>query len=106
MLNLDTHTWGNTIASRNESRQKRYNEESWLAGRHTPNTGICFKSHQLENIQQQKDDKRDQPRDDLDKYWRGTICQRSAQNTLTRSRCPGLSLPLNRVSKYVSEQSV
>ena len=32
------HTWGNTTASRKRTRTKRYNEKSWQAGRHTPNT--------------------------------------------------------------------
>ena len=34
------HTWDNATASRKRTRAKRYNEESWQAGRHTPNTGI------------------------------------------------------------------
>ncbi len=34
------YTWGNTTASRKITRTKRYNEESWQAGRHTPKTGI------------------------------------------------------------------
>ena len=33
-----THTWGNTAASRKRTGTKRYNKESWQAGRHTPNT--------------------------------------------------------------------
>ena len=31
-------------ASRKRTRTKRYNEESWQAGRHTPNTGISSKA--------------------------------------------------------------
>ena len=45
-----TCTWDNTTASRKRTRTKRYNEESWQAGRHTLNTGtsssnlaICLK---------------------------------------------------------------
>ena len=44
-----TCTWDNTTASRKRTKTKRYNEESWQAGRHTPNTGnksnlaICLK---------------------------------------------------------------
>ena len=34
----------NTTASRKRTRTKRYNEESWQAGRHTPNTGISSKA--------------------------------------------------------------
>ena len=37
-------TWDNTTASRKRTRTKRYNEESWQAGRHTPNTGISSKA--------------------------------------------------------------
>ena len=33
-----------TTASRKITRTKRYNEESWQAGRHTPNTGISSKA--------------------------------------------------------------
>ena len=33
-----TCTWDNTTASRKITRTKRYNEESWQAGRHIPNT--------------------------------------------------------------------
>ena len=32
-------TWDNTTASRKRTRTKRYNEESWQAGRHTPTPG-------------------------------------------------------------------
>ena len=39
-----TCTWDNTTASRKRTRTKRYNEESWQAGRHTPNTGISSKA--------------------------------------------------------------
>ena len=39
-----TCTWDNTTASRKITRTKRYNEESWRAGRHTPNTGISSKA--------------------------------------------------------------
>ena len=35
---------GQTTASRKRTRTKRYNEESWQAGRHTPNTGISSKA--------------------------------------------------------------
>ena len=35
---------GNTTASRKRTRTKRYNEEPWQAGRHTPNTGISSKA--------------------------------------------------------------
>ena len=38
-----TCTWDNTTASRKITRTKRYNEESWQAGWHTPNTGIYSK---------------------------------------------------------------
>ena len=34
----------NTAASRKRTRTKRYDEESWQAGRRTPNTGISSKS--------------------------------------------------------------
>ena len=37
-------TWDNTTVSRKRTRIKRYNEESWQAGRHTPNTGISSKA--------------------------------------------------------------
>ena len=37
-------TWDNTTASRKRTRTKRYNEESWQARRHTPNTGISPKA--------------------------------------------------------------
>ena len=37
-------TWDNTTASRKRTRTTRYNEESWQAGRHTPNTGISSKA--------------------------------------------------------------
>ena len=44
-------TWDNTTASRKRTRThrkitrtNRYNEESWQAGRHTPNTGISSKA--------------------------------------------------------------
>ena len=44
-------TWHNTTASmkrtstkRKRTRAKRYKEESWQAGRHTPNTGISSKA--------------------------------------------------------------
>ena len=33
-----------TTASRKRTRTKRYNEESWPAGRHTPNTGTSSKA--------------------------------------------------------------
>ena len=36
--------WDNTTASRKRTKTKRYNEESWQAGRHTPNTGISSKA--------------------------------------------------------------
>ena len=39
-----TCTWDNTTASRKRTRTKRHNEESWQAGRHTPNTGISSKA--------------------------------------------------------------
>ena len=39
-----TCTWDNTTASRKRTRTNRYNEESWQAGRHTPNTGISSKA--------------------------------------------------------------
>ena len=39
-----TCNWDNTTASRKRTRTKRYNEESWQAGRHTPNTGISSKA--------------------------------------------------------------
>ena len=39
-----TCTWDNTTASRKIIRTKRYNEESWQAGRHMPNTGISSKA--------------------------------------------------------------
>ena len=39
-----TCTWDNTTASRKRTRTKRYNEESWQAGRHIPNTGISSKA--------------------------------------------------------------
>ena len=39
-----TCTWDNTTASRKRTRTKRYNEESWQAGRHTRNTGISSKA--------------------------------------------------------------
>ena len=39
-----TCTWDNTTASRKITRTKRYNEESWQARRHTPNTGISSKA--------------------------------------------------------------
>ena len=35
---------GQTTASRKGTREKRYNEESWHAGRHTPNAGISSKA--------------------------------------------------------------
>ena len=35
---------GNNTASRKRTRTKRYNEESWQAGRHTSNTGISSKA--------------------------------------------------------------
>ena len=35
--------WDNTTGSRKITRTKRYNEESWQAERHTPNTGISSK---------------------------------------------------------------
>ena len=38
------HKWDNTTASRKRTKTKRYNEESWQAGRHTPNTGISSKA--------------------------------------------------------------
>ena len=38
-----TCTWDNTTASRKRTRTKRYNEESWQAGRHTRNTGYLQK---------------------------------------------------------------
>ena len=41
---MGTCTWDNTTASRKRTRTKRYNEESWQAGRHTPNTGISSKA--------------------------------------------------------------
>ena len=37
-------TWDNTSASWKRTRSKRYNGESWQAGRHTPNTGISSKA--------------------------------------------------------------
>ena len=37
-------TWDNTTASRKRTRTKRYNEESWQAGRHMPNTWISSKA--------------------------------------------------------------
>ena len=33
-------SWDNATASRKRTRTKKYNEDSWQAGRHTPNTGI------------------------------------------------------------------
>ena len=44
--------------------------------------------HHLETIQHQKDDSGDQSNgcDDLDKYWRGTTWQRTAQGRLTCKR--------------------
>ena len=39
-----TCTWDNTTASRKRTKTKRYNEESWQAGRHMPNTGISSKA--------------------------------------------------------------
>ena len=39
-----TCTWDNTTVAREITRTKRYNEESWQAGRHTPNTGISSKA--------------------------------------------------------------
>ena len=39
-----TYTWDNATASMKRTRTKRYNEESWQAGRHTPNTGISSKA--------------------------------------------------------------
>ena len=35
---------GQTTASRKRTRTKRYNEESWQAGRHTPNARISSKA--------------------------------------------------------------
>ena len=40
-----TYTSEKATASRNITRTKRYNDESWQAGRHTPNTGISSKQH-------------------------------------------------------------
>ena len=37
-------TWDNTTASRKRTRTKRYNDESWQAGRHMPDTGISSKA--------------------------------------------------------------
>ena len=42
--NVQGCTWDNTTATRKRTRTKRYNEESWQAGRHTPNTGISSKA--------------------------------------------------------------
>ena len=42
--NVNTCAWDNTTASRKRTRTKRYNEESWQAGRHTPNTGTSSKA--------------------------------------------------------------
>ena len=42
-----TCSWDNTTASRKRTRTKRYNEESWQAGRHTQNTGISSKKSNL-----------------------------------------------------------
>ena len=39
-----TCTWDNTTASKERTRTKRFNEGSWQAGRHTPNTGISSKA--------------------------------------------------------------
>ena len=39
-----TCIWDNTTASRKRIRTKRYNEESWQAGRHTPTTGTSSKA--------------------------------------------------------------
>ncbi len=39
-----TCTWDNTTSSRKRTRTKIYNEESWQAGRHSPNTGIFSKA--------------------------------------------------------------
>ena len=44
LMSQATCTWDNTTASRKRTRTKRYNEESWQAGRHTPNTGISSKA--------------------------------------------------------------
>ena len=39
-----THTWDNTTASRTRTRTNIYDEESYQAWRHTPNTGISSKA--------------------------------------------------------------
>ena len=44
-MSKDRCIWNNTTASRKRTRTKRYNEESWQAGRHTPNAGYIFKSN-------------------------------------------------------------
>ena len=44
LLLASTCTWDNTTASRKRTRTMRYNDESWQAGRHTPNNGISIKA--------------------------------------------------------------